>query len=62
MDKLKKKFLSKGARNERPIEKKEKNRAPLLLFVISTPKLPVREGIVAQWSTRGPSYIVVPGF
>lgn len=51
-------FLSKGARNERP----EKKRAPLFLFVIITVKLPVREGIVAQWSTQGPSCIVVPGF
>lgn len=36
--------------------------APLLLSVIITPKLPVRDGIVAQQSTQGPSCIVVPGF
>lgn len=45
---------------KRPEE--EKKRAPLFLFVIISLKLPVREGIVAQWSTQGPRCIVVPGF
>lgn len=41
--------------------KKEK-RAPVLLFVIITLKLPVREGIVAQWSTQGPIALLCQDF